>query len=195
MIKFWPVLMIICVSCMGGAGFGLSSVFAESRDVIKARQPLKVIIRPRSRKQVKDTPLISSEIRDRINKNSLDFEWKDILDHRFLSGYQDDEELKQYGYVVNSDMGRILQEKRDKTNDPDNLMHQAEYRGRQLYGDASLAILDPMRDIRQGCKIKTPEACSYTGYGQFWLKFSLRAIDGERGRADQSLVNLLKSLE
>jgi len=190
--------MALCIigfsSAASAAREATDAIRPAARDGAVKTKPLRVVIRPRQRKKTTKKSLIPPDLRRRIDKNTLDFKWRDILDHRFLSGDQDAVQLKQYGYAVNSDIGRILRQKRRLTDDPDNMLRRSEYSGRQLYREIAPMPLNPVRDIRQGCKMKNPRRCNFTGYGQYWLKVGQLTIDIERSRADDALVNLLKSL-
>lgn len=177
------------ILCLAGVLFlsgALVPAYGVTHDPEVNRKPLKVLVRPLVRKKSDLDPRIDAE-------TLLDFKWENILDNRYLSGHQDDEGLKLFGYSVNSEIGGILHQKRLLTNDPDDMMHLKDYRDRQIYSDIAAVILKPVSEITQGCKSKNPEECNFSGYGQHWLNYNLRAINASRARADNALVELIRS--
>lgn len=168
---------------------------AEVSDSGVKRKPLRVVIRPRVRTPKPPPSNGDSETLRLFKQHDLNFRWRNILNDRFLSGYEDSDALKKYGYSVNKDIGAALRTRIRKTNDPDNLLHLKEYRDKQIYHDVASVVINPMKEIKQGCKSKDPSKCAYSYYGQFWLKYNLRQMDIDRDRSDNSLVNLIKSLD
>lgn len=175
---------------LGGWGNEISA--AEDKQEVK-HKPLKVVVRPRRAREEK--PLIEPELQRQIENNSLDFQWQDILDHRYLSGYQDEEAFRKYGYSLNSEIGGTLQEKQRGTDDPDNMLHLTEYADRQIYSEASLVNIRPMALIRRGCQPEIGQRCSFSGQGQHWVKSNMTLISISRDRLDNDLPGLLRSLE
>lgn len=157
-------------------------------------EPLRIVIRPRKEKQ-EIKPLISPEVQRNIDNSLLKFNWRDIVKSKFLSGYEDTESLQDFGYSTNAMIGKTLRDKERRSDDPDNMLYLKEYRGRQLYSEAPLVIIQPMREIKQGCKDQISGTCGFKRHGQFWLKASLRELDMSRDRSDNSLVNLIRSLD
>ncbi len=190
---FYEKVMI----CLLGLGFvsPVGKSFAEVSDDGVKRKPLRVIVRPRVRMPKPVGLDEDSETQRLFKQHNLNFNWKNMLNDRFLSGYEDSEDLKKYGYAVNKNIGARLRMKIQKTDDPDNLLHLKDYRDKRIYYDVALVVINPMQEIKQGCKSKDPSKCAYSYYGQFWLKYNLRQMDIDRDRADNSLVNLIKPLD
>ena len=157
-------------------------------------EPLRIVIRPRKEKQ-EIKPLISPEVQRNIDNSLLKFNWRDIFKGQFLSGYEDTESFQDFGYSTNAMIGKTLRDKERRSDDSDNMLFLKEYRGRQLYSEAPLVIIQPMREIKQGCKDQISGTCGFKRHGQFWLKVGLRELDMSRDRSDNSLVNLIKSLD
>ncbi len=174
-------------------GTALSS-HGEASNSDEIRKPLRVVVRPRIPKQ-EMRPLLNPEILRDINENGLKFKWENILNNHFLSGYEDDESLQKFGYTTNSRVGHVIRDKMRITDDPDNMLHLKEYGGRQIYAGASLVIINPMRDIQRGCKNNLAKKCGFRENAQYWLRHGLRYIDISRDRADNSLVNLIRSID
>ncbi|MCF6216266.1 MAG: hypothetical protein L3J58_08830 [Emcibacter sp.] len=185
------ILLIFCGLIVGGAIYPALG-FAAGASALA--EPLRIVIRPRKEKQ-EIKPLISPEVQRNVDKSLREFNWKDIFKDQFLSGYEDTESLKKFGYSTNAMIGKTLGDKERRSDDPDNMLYLKEYRGRQLYSEAPLVIIQPMREIKQGCIDQTSGTCGFKRHGQFWLKFSLREIDASGDRSDNSLVNLIKSLD
>jgi len=194
MIRFFFEKAMICLLGLVFVS-PVENSFAKVSDDGAMRKPLRVIIRPRVRTPKPPRSDEGSETRLLFEQYNLTFKWKNILNGRFLSGYEDSETLKQYGYSVNKDIGARLRLKIRKTDDPDNLLHLKDYRDKQIYHDVASVVINPMGEIKQGCKSQDPSKCAYSYYGQFWLKYNMRQIDIDRDRADNSLVNLIKSLD
>jgi hypothetical protein len=173
----------------------VDKLFAAASDTGAKRKPLRVIVRPRVRRPKPPQTDEDSETQRLFKQHDLNFKWKNKLNDRFLSGYEDSETLKKYGYSVNKDIGAALRMKIRKTDDPDNLLHLKDYRDKQIYHGVASVVINPMKEIKQGCKSKDPSKCAYSYYGQFWLRYNMRQIDIDRDRADNSLVNLIKSLD
>ncbi|PCJ32511.1 MAG: hypothetical protein COA93_09270 [Alphaproteobacteria bacterium] len=157
-------------------------------------EPLRIVIRPRKEKQ-EIKPLISPEVQRNIDNSLLKFNWRDIFKGQFLSGYEDTESFQDFGYSTNAMIGKTLRDKERRSDDSDNMLFLKEYRGRQLYSEAPLVIIQPMREIKQGCKDQISGTCGFKRHGQFWLKVGLRELDMSRDRSDNALVNLIKSLD
>ncbi|VAX06334.1 hypothetical protein MNBD_ALPHA03-133 [hydrothermal vent metagenome] len=185
------ILLMFSGLIIGGSIYPSIS-FSASSSV--SGEPLRIVIRPRKEKQ-EIKPLISPEVQRNIDNSLLKFDWRDIFKGQFLSGYEDTESFQDFGYSTNAMIGKTLRDKERRSDDPDNMLYLKEYRGRQLYSGAPLVIIQPMREIKQGCKDQISGTCGFKRHGQFWLKFGLRELDMSRDRFDRSLVNLIKSLD
>lgn len=183
------IILYLCCGAMIFMGFTVNAIAVKSETSAK-RQPLRVVIRPIERDKKQDSPNLHL-----FNENGLIFKEGDMLNDRFYSGYEDVESLKRFGYSINSEIGSKLRMKMRATDDPDDLLHLNDYKNKQLYSGATVAVLNPLLEIQQGCQSKMPKGCSFTRYGQYWLKTNLRTIDISRSRADDFLVNLIKTLD
>ncbi len=192
--KFLEKMLILLMfgGLIIGGSIYPSISFSASSSV--SGEPLRIVIRPRKEKQ-EIKPLISPEVQRNIDNSLLKFNWRDIFKGQFLSGYEDTESLKKFGYATNGMIGKTLGDKKRRSDDPDNMLYLKEYRGQQLYSEAPLVIIQPMREIKQGCKDQITGTCGFKRHGQFWLKASLRELDMSRDRFDRSLVNLIRSLD
>lgn len=192
--KFLGKIFILLIFYGLVAGGSIYSPISFAAGLSVSGKPLRIVIRPRKEKQ-EIKPLISPEAQHNVDKSLREFKWRDIFKYQFLSGYEDTENLQDFGYVTNRMIGKILRDKSRRSDDPDNMLYLKEYRGRQLYSEAPLTILQPMQQIKQGCIDQTSGTCGFKRHGQFWLKFSLREIDASGDRSDNALVNLIKSLD
>lgn len=185
------ILLIFCGLIVGGVIYPALG-FAAGPSALA--EPLRIVIRPRKEKQ-EIKPLINPEVQRNVDNSLRKFNWKDIFKGPFLSGYEDIENLQEYGYATNGVIGKSLWDKKRRSDDPDNMLYLKEYSGRQLYSEAPLIIIRPMQEIKQGCKDQPSGACGFRRHGQFWLKFSLREIEVSGDRSDNALVNLIRSLD
>lgn len=188
--------MILCL-LSGAFIFNGSTVksYASTIEATMKRKPLRIVIRPRAFDNKLKKSIADPETFRRFNEGKLDYNWANILNNKFFSGYEHSKILKKSGFSTNLEIGSILMRKLKATDDPDNLLHLTDYRDKQLYGDVTVAFIGPMQEIKQGCKIKTPEGCGFSRFGQFWLKANLTYMDNSRARSDEALVNLIKSLD
>jgi len=192
--KFLEKMLILLMfgGLIIGGSIYPSISFSASSSV--SGEPLRIVIRPRKEKQ-EIKPLISPEVQRNIDNSLLKFNWRDIFKGQFLSGYEDTESFQDFGYSTNAMIGKTLRDKERRSDDSDNMLFLKEYRGRQLYSEAPLVIIQPMREIKQGCKDQISGTCGFKRHGQFWLKVGLRELDMSRDRSDNALVNLIKSLD
>jgi len=188
------IIVYFTIGCLVLLNNMTMQTYAETK-LKEENAPLRVVVRPRENVQKPEPSLINPEMLRRLNETGITFSWKNILNNGFYSGYQDEENLKKYGYSVNSEIGLILQNKMRGTDDADNMLHLNDYRNKQLYSGAPSVIINPMQEIQQGCLSKTSGKCGFEKYGQFWLKSNLRNIDNSKDRSDNSLANMVKSLD
>ena len=194
-IKFACPRVIIFAIIFNFMSYGYTAnLFAKTSEAV-LHKPLRVIVRPRVNKQEQKYLEVNQKKIFQSSELFTKKQWQTILNHKFYSGLEDYENLKKFGYSVNSDIRQKLLDKRLLTNDPDNMLHLNEFSNKELYAYAPEISINPMLEIQRGCKQTLIVECGFKGYGQFWLKGNLRNIEIMKDRSDNALVNLIRSLD